>query len=203
MKSIKPTNRSARWAALAAVAAAMTLFVIRTSAQDAQPPATQPATQEQTPPATQPANGAAGAGEEYQTTPAGVRYRVTQEAGEPMTAQPGDMVMVHYVGRFEDGTVFDTSLRPQTRSRFTAIWPFEFKLGDGWVIKGWDEGIQGMKVGEKRTLIVPPEAAYGEAGAGGGVIPPNATLIFEVHLVGLWRPEEGQAPQQPQQPQQP
>ncbi len=88
----------------------------------------------------------------------------------------GDMVLVHYTGYLEDGTVFDSSLdRGQ---------PLNFVIGSGPVIEGWHEGIAGMQVGGKRTLIIPPDLAYGEAGAGSGVIPPNATLRFEVELVG-------------------
>ena len=95
------------------------------------------------------------------------------------TAQAGDIVSVNYTGRLEDGTVFDSNIDPQ----FGHMEPFEFPLGVGQVIKGWDEGIVGMKVGEKKTLIVPPEKGYGENAV--GPIPPNSTLIFDVEILEI------------------
>jgi FKBP-type peptidyl-prolyl cis-trans isomerase len=108
-------------------------------------------------------------------TPSGLEYTETL-AGTGAQAAAGKTVSVHYTGKLTNGKVFDSSL---TRGE-----PIEFKLGAGRVIKGWDEGIALMKVGGKATLTIPPELGYGERGAG-GVIPPNATLIFEVELVSM------------------
>ena len=97
--------------------------------------------------------------------------------GDGQEAKDYNKVVVNYTGTLEDGSVFDSSLNPG-RS------PFTFTLGAGSVIKGWDIGIKEMKVGGKRKLIIPPDLAYGANGAG-GVIPPNATLIFDVELVEI------------------
>ena len=94
--------------------------------------------------------------------------------GDP--AEPGNELLVHYVGWLESGQQFDSS-----RARRD---PLDFALGAGDVIKGWDEGIPGMKVGGKRKLVIPPALAYGEHGCG-GVIPPQATLVFEVELLEI------------------
>ncbi|MNX73858.1 FK506-binding protein [compost metagenome] len=96
--------------------------------------------------------------------------------GSGKEAKSGNLVSVHYTGWLEDGTKFDSSL---DRNQ-----PFEFVLGQGMVIKGWDEGVAGMKVGGKRKLYIPPQLGYGDRGAG-GVIPPKATLIFEVELLDV------------------
>ena len=99
------------------------------------------------------------------------------KAGTGDIAVKGQQVRVHYTGWLTDGKKFDSSLdRGQ---------PFVFQLGAGRVIKGWDEGVAGMKVGGKRQLRIPPELGYGARGAGGGLIPPNATLIFDVELLGV------------------
>ncbi|MBX3271764.1 MAG: FKBP-type peptidyl-prolyl cis-trans isomerase [Sandaracinaceae bacterium] len=96
--------------------------------------------------------------------------------GEGAEAKSGSSVAMHYTGRLTDGTKFDSSLdRGQT---------FDFTLGQGRVIVGWDEGIPGMRVGGKRRLTIPPEKAYGARGFG-NIIPPNSTLVFEVELVAV------------------
>ena len=107
-------------------------------------------------------------------TSSGLEY-VEIEPGTGKAPNPGDFVEVHYTGTFPDGRPFDSSVGGD---------PFRFYLGRGQVIKGWDEGIALMKVGGKAKLIIPPQLAYGSAGAG-GVIPPNATLHFEVELLGI------------------
>jgi FKBP-type peptidyl-prolyl cis-trans isomerase FkpA len=107
------------------------------------------------------------------TTSSGLKYQ-DLKVGEGQEARKGDVVEVHYTGWLTDGKKFDSSL---DRNR-----PFSFKLGAGMVIKGWDEGVAGMKVGGKRKLTIPPELGYGARGAG-DVIPPNSTLVFEVELL--------------------
>ena len=114
------------------------------------------------------------------TTPSGLQY-VDLTVGNGDVAKAGDQVSVHYTGWLQNpggskGRKFDSS---KDRGQ-----PFQFALGQGQVIKGWDEGVQGMKVGGVRELIIPPALGYGQRGAG-GVIPPNATLIFEVELLGV------------------
>lgn len=106
-------------------------------------------------------------------TPTGLRYQDIK-VGEGLIAASGSAVEVHYSGTFPDGKKFDSS--------YDRKQPFVFNLGAGQVIKGWDEGVAGMKVGGKRKLMIPPDLAYGARGAG-AVIPPNAELHFEVELL--------------------
>ena len=103
----------------------------------------------------------------------------TLTEGNGEFAEVGKRVSVHYEGRLEDGTVFDGS-RPRGQA-------FSFTIGAGQVIQGWEQGVAGMKVGETRKLTIPPELGYGEAGAG-VVIPPNATLVFEIELLDVTTP---------------
>jgi len=110
-----------------------------------------------------------------QTMPSGLKYVDLVEGTGP-SPQKGQTAIVHYIGTLEDGTKFDSSV---DRNK-----PFEFPIGVGRVIKGWDEGVMSMKVGGRRKLIIPASLGYGAKGAG-GVIPPNATLIFDVELIGI------------------
>ena len=113
------------------------------------------------------------------TTPSGLQYEDTID-GTGAAAKAGQHVTVHYTGWLYNngvkGAKFDSSKDRQS--------PFNFDLGAGMVIRGWDEGVQGMKVGGTRLLVIPPQLGYGARGAG-GVIPPNATLMFEVELLGV------------------
>ncbi len=115
----------------------------------------------------------------FVTTPSGLQYR-DDKVGDGAEAKSGKHVTVHYTGwLYKDGAAgakFDSS---KDRND-----PFVFPLGAGHVIRGWDEGVAGMKVGGTRTLLIPPELGYGARGAG-GVIPPNATLQFEVELLAV------------------
>ena len=109
------------------------------------------------------------------TTPSGLKY-VDLVEGTGASPELGQSVTVHYTGTLEDGKKFDSSVDRQ---------PFVFQIGMGRVLKGWDEGVMTMKIGGKRKLIIPAALGYGARGAGGGRIPPNATLIFEVELLGV------------------
>lgn len=109
------------------------------------------------------------------TTSSGLQY-IDQVVGTGATAAAGQTVSVHYTGWLTNGKKFDSSVdRGQ---------PFSFRLGVGQVIKGWDEGVQGMKIGGKRKLTIPSNLGYGARGAG-GLIPPHATLVFDVELLGV------------------
>ena len=107
----------------------------------------------------------------------GLTYRDI-ECGDGEVADPGDLVFVHYTGKLEDGTEFESSLGGD---------PLDFTIGAGQVIEGWEQGVPGMLVGGQRELTIGPDLAYGDAGAL-GVVPPNATLIFEIELVDIAPP---------------
>jgi peptidylprolyl isomerase len=126
---------------------------------------------EPTAPAAQPAQGGNAL-----TTASGLQI-IDEVVGNGPQPQAGQTVIVQYTGYLDNGTKFDSSYDRNA--------PFEFVLGAGQVIRGWDEGLSTMKVGGKRRLVIPPELAYGAQGAGGGVIPPNARLTFDVELIGV------------------
>jgi FKBP-type peptidyl-prolyl cis-trans isomerase len=126
-------------------------------------------------PAEKPSAAAPAAGEV--ALPGGLKY-VDLKVGDGEIAEAGLTATVHYTGWLTDGTKFDSSV---DRNQ-----PFQFRIGAGNVIRGWDEGVKGMRVGGKRHLTIPPDMGYGDRGAG-GVIPPNATLVFDVELLGLGR----------------
>ncbi len=109
------------------------------------------------------------------TTESGLTYIITK-AGDGPEVKAGNEVIVNYTGLLTNGVLFDSSL---VRNE-----PFSFPVGLGMVIKGWDEGLQKLRVGDHATLIIPPEIGYGSAGAG-GVIPPDATLIFIIEVLGV------------------
>jgi FKBP-type peptidyl-prolyl cis-trans isomerase len=148
------------------IASAAGVAVAQPSTQPGAHPATQPAMHS-------PAGGAQGA---QRTTPSGLK--IVEVAPGDSTTRKGDVVWVHYTGRLTDGKKFDSSLDRNE--------PLRFELGKGQVIKGWDEGVAGMKIGEKRQLTIPPELAYGKRGQP-PTIPPDATLIFDVELIGMAR----------------
>ena len=110
------------------------------------------------------------------TTASGLKYIVTQEGEGDATPQKGQTISAHYTGKLLDGTVFDSSVERNE--------PFDTPIGVGGVIKGWDEAFMEMKKGEKRTLIIPPELAYGDQGFY-DLIPPKSTLVFEVELLSF------------------
>ncbi|NNE32682.1 MAG: peptidylprolyl isomerase [Winogradskyella sp.] len=111
----------------------------------------------------------------FDETNSGLRYKILQK-GDGKQAQKGNMVSVHYKGQLADGTVFDSSYKRNS--------PLDFQVGVGQVIPGWDEGILLLNVGDKARFVIPSDLAYGSAGAG-GVIPPNATLVFDVELMDV------------------
>jgi len=111
----------------------------------------------------------------FEETASGLRYQVIQK-GEGKKAEKGNTVSVHYKGQLADGTVFDSSYKRNA--------PLDFQVGVGQVIAGWDEGICLLNVGDKARLVIPSDLGYGSAGAG-GVIPPDATLVFDVELMDV------------------
>ena len=117
---------------------------------------------------------------EWAKLPSGLEYQDIV-VGQGAEAKNGDAISAHYLGTLQDGTKFDSS--------YDRGQPFTFLLGKGTVIKGWDEGLLGMKVGGKRKLIIPPNLGYGNQGAG-GVIPPGATLLFDIELVAVETPAQ-------------
>ncbi|KKP90430.1 MAG: Peptidyl-prolyl cis-trans isomerase [Candidatus Moranbacteria bacterium GW2011_GWC2_37_73] len=108
--------------------------------------------------------------------PMELEIKTTQEGTGDRVVKSGDNISVHYTGKLTDGTKFDSSVDRGT--------PFEFQIGQGMVIAGWEQGLLGMKIGEKRTLTIPSEMGYGARGAG-VAIPPNATLVFDVELISI------------------
>ncbi len=112
--------------------------------------------------------------EGFEKTKSGLRYKITHKSGSGKKPVKGKNVAVHYIGKLPDGTIFDNS--------YGRGEPIEFPIGIGYVIPGWDEGIRLLEEGDKATLVIPSYLAYGESGAG-GVIPPNANLVFDVELV--------------------
>lgn len=123
----------------------------------------------------EPAAKTSAAPKGFTKTESGLMYK-DKKVGKGTAAKPGDTVSVHYKGWLDNGTVFDTSRKPERG-------PFGFTLGAGQVIRGWDEGVAGMKPGGVRELIIPPDLGYGERGM--GQIPPNSTLHFDVELLKI------------------
>ncbi|NOX08127.1 MAG: FKBP-type peptidyl-prolyl cis-trans isomerase [Gammaproteobacteria bacterium] len=111
------------------------------------------------------------------TTESGLQYDDLTLGDGQLATGAGQTVTVHYTGWLEDGTEFDSSVARNE--------PFNFPLDVGYVIRGWDEGVKGMKIGGKRKLTIPSDLGYGPQGAGGGAIPANATLIFEIELLAI------------------
>ena len=178
-------SRTARIALLAAALLALPAAGLLTAQTEPRMPTTQPAPDAM--PTTQPMTGETAAptppaatDNNRRTTDSGLTIVTVSTPADPVKAKPGDLVWVHYTGKLQDGSVFDSSLKRGPDQ------PFPFPLGAGRVIKGWDEGIVGMRVGEKRQLIIPPDLAYGPTARPG--IPANSTLIFDVELVGVYSP---------------
>lgn len=165
-------NVSKRWL-LVGLSALLVMALSGCGGQESQPQTTEPEATETEQPSV----------DESPTTPPATEEEATElkiedkKKGTGAEATAGKTVTVHYTGWLTDGTKFDSSKDSGQ--------PYTFPLGQGQVIPGWDQGVQGMKVGGVRKLTIPPALGYGEQGAGGGVIPPNATLIFEVELLDV------------------
>jgi len=156
----------------------------QTTATQVQNPPEKPAPEAATPPVPPMPPGPRAAAEKKTVTKdgwtvyeSGLKYKDTK-TGDGMEAMLGDLVTVHYKGRLDSGKVFDSSRRPVPK-------PFSFRIGSGRVIRGWDQGIPGMKVGGKRELTIPPELGYGDVDKVS--IPPNSTLHFEIELLEVKR----------------
>jgi len=116
------------------------------------------------------------------TQPAVTQLEMIELGQSDQVSQKGDLLVVHYTGKLADGTVFDTTLRDPSRPS-----PLTFRLGVDRVIEGWQQGMVGLKVGQRRRLVIPSQLGYGERGTGDGRIPPNATLIFDVEVIYIHR----------------
>jgi peptidylprolyl isomerase len=163
-------------AAILGIGAAVIVWMQGPQAAPVETPAASPAANESAAPTSAPTPFAAGGGTQH-TTASGLTIIDVAE-GTGAAAKAGDNVSVQYTGRLQsNGKKFDSS--------YDRNEPFSFVLGQGQVIKGWDEGVAGMKVGGKRQLIIPPDLGYGANGTPDGTIPPNATLVFDVELVKI------------------
>jgi len=150
----------------------LSFVVLAPACKKEAPAATEPAASSSTP---APASAPAAAPAAKPAAPAGGLVVEEVKVGDGPVATAGKVVSVNYTGKLTDGTKFDSSYDHGS--------PIEFPLGAGRVIKGWDQGLEGMKVGGKRKLTIPPQLGYGEHGM--GPIPPNATLVFDVELMGV------------------
>jgi FKBP-type peptidyl-prolyl cis-trans isomerase FkpA len=168
-----PMRRPTYWLAILAILA-LAGCQQGTSTESA-PPSTPEAAEQSSESAAQEAPEA-----EEVTTRSGLKYQ-DLVVGDGSLAERGMTAMVNYTGWLTDGTKFDSSLDPGRQ-------PLAFTIGRGMVIRGWEEGVQGMRVGGKRRLTIPPDLAYGERGFP-GAIPPNSTLVFEVELLDVRQPE--------------
>ena len=163
---------SFRWGLAEMLAAGLAVQIAQGDDTGTMSPTPKPKTEKTVKAKKAPAKKASG---KLVTTATGLKYQILKEGNGPV-AKDGQTVSVHYTGWLVNGKKFDSSVdRGQ---------PFSFTLGAHQVIRGWDEGVSGMRVGEKRKLTIPSELGYGSAGAG-GVIPPDATLIFDVELLGI------------------